>query len=136
MFKKLLKTGNYDSKINFGLLIFRVGISSMMLSHGYPKFLNLISGDIQFPDPLELGVEVSFLLTVLAEFVCSILLILGLVTRYATIPLIITMAVALSVIHVNDPFAYQEKAFLYLLSYLFLLVTGPGKYSLDKHLFG
>ena len=108
----------------------------MMLTHGYPKFQNLISGKMQFGDPIGLGVEVSLVLTVLAEFVCSILLILGLTTRYATIPLMIAMLVALLVVHINDPFARQEKAFFYLLSYLVILLSGPGKYSLDKRLYG
>ncbi len=136
MFKKLLQTGKHSTSINAGLLILRVSIGAMMLTHGYPKFQKLISGDMGFGDPIGLGPEISLVLTVAAEFACSILLILGLTTRYATIPLIITMVVALAVIHVNDPFGVQEKAFFYLVSYLVLLLTGPGKYSLDKRLFG
>lgn len=135
MLKKLLKTGKYPSNIDFSLLIFRVGVSAMMLTHGYPKFQNLIKGNFRFGDPIGLGVEASMILAVLAEFVCSILLILGLTTRYAVIPLIITMLVAWTIVHADDPFGRQEKAAFYLLSYLVILFAGPGKYSLDKRLF-
>lgn len=108
----------------------------MMLTHGYPKFQRLIAGEFSFGNPLGLGVEASLILTVLAEFLCSILLILGLATRYALVPLMTVMAVAWLVVHGDDPFGTQEKAALYLLCFLVLLITGPGKHSLDKKFFG
>lgn len=136
MLKRLLKTGNYSSNINLSLLIFRAGLGIMMLTHGYPKFQRLIAGEFSFGDPLGLGVEASLVLTVLAEFLCSILLILGLATRYALVPLMTVMAVAWLVVHGDDPFGTQEKAALYLLCFVVLLITGPGKHSLDKKFFG
>ena len=136
MFKKLLATGNHSSSTSLGLLLLRVGVGLMMLTHGYPKFLKLIEGNFQFGDPIGLGVEVSLTLAVLAEFVCSILLILGLFSRFALVPLLVTMAVALFVVHISDPFGTQEKAAMYLLIFFFLFIAGPGKYSLDKKLFG
>tara|TARA_R110001592_G_scaffold181632_1_gene424439 strand:+ start:63 stop:485 length:423 start_codon:yes stop_codon:yes gene_type:complete len=136
MFKKLLASGNHNSSTSFALLLLRVGLGVMMLTHGYPKFLKLIEGNFQFGDPIGLGVEVSLSLAVLAEFLCSILLILGLFSRYALVPLIVTMAVALFVVHSADPFGTQEKPALYLLTFFFLFIAGPGKYSLDHKLFG
>ncbi|MCE7993778.1 MAG: DoxX family protein [Roseivirga sp.] len=136
MLKRLLNTGNHSSNIDLSLLIFRAGVGIMMLTHGYPKFLRLIAGEFRFGDPLGLGVEASLILAVLAEFVCSILLVLGLTTRYALVPLIIMMAVAGFVVHGNDPFGTQEKSVLYLLTFVVLMITGPGRYSLDKRLFG
>lgn len=136
MLKRLLNTGNYSSKINFSLLIFRAGVGLMMLTHGYPKFQRVISGEYSFGDPLGLGVEISLILAVFAEFFCSILLVLGLVSRYALVPLIIMMSVAAFIVHGDDPFGTQEKSALYLLCFVVLLIAGPGKYSLDKKLFG
>ncbi|MGH2648054.1 MAG: hypothetical protein ACRDE8_10825, partial [Ginsengibacter sp.] len=46
-------------------------------------------------------------------------------------PLIITMLVAVLLIHADDPFKIQEAALQYLLVYLVLLFAGSGKYSLD-----
>ncbi|NVK83759.1 MAG: DoxX family protein [Cytophagia bacterium] len=136
MLKKLLKTGNYPANIDFSLLIFRVGVSAMMLTHGYGKFLKVINGDFRFGDPLGIGVEASLTLAAFGEFVCSILVILGLATRYATVPLMITMLVAWQISHGDDPFSTQEKSVFYLLSFLTILITGPGKYSLDRKIFG
>jgi putative oxidoreductase len=143
--KILLSTGNHSTPINFGLLIFRIGVSIMMLTHGYPKLLKIIDANFQPGDPLGVGAEASMImagfsefalvLAGFAEFICSIFLIFGLATRCALVPLIITMSVALTFVHIDDPFKSQEKAFFYLLAYLFMLITGPGKYSIDQKLF-
>lgn len=78
-----------------------------------------------------MGATFSLILAVFAEVVCSILIGLGLLTRLASIPLIITMLVASFMIHATDPFAKKEFALLYLLVYLVVFVIGSRKYSLD-----
>ena len=125
--------------MNFGtmqvsvvLLILRIGIAGMMFVHGFPKIQMLINGDTsQFPGVMGMSPELSLWLAVLAEVLCSLLILIGFVTRLATIPLIITMLVAVFYIHAADPFSSQELAFHYLLTYLVLLILGSGKYSLD-----
>lgn len=119
-------------KVDIGVLIFRIGISCLMLTHGIPKFLRLFgSEEIKFGDPIGLGVTASFTFTVFAEFICSILLIIGLGTRLAVIPLMITMLVAALIVHWPDGFGRQELPLLYFCGYLLLFFTGSGKYSLD-----
>ena len=136
MLKKLLNPGKNSSAINAALLIFRLGVSAMMMTHGYGKFLKVLHGDFSFGDPLGIGVEASLILAAFAEFICSIFIILGLATRYAAVPLMITMFVAWQIAHGDDPFGSQEKSVFYLLSYLTLFIAGPGKYSLDQKFFG
>ncbi|MDP3461546.1 MAG: DoxX family protein [Bacteroidales bacterium] len=117
------------------LLFYRILISVFMLSHGWPKLLKFFaSGDISFPDPLGIGTIPSLALTVLAEVGCSILIILGLGTRFASFALAFTMSVAAFIVHSGDPFKKMELSLLFLVSYIFLLVTGPGKYSVDRFL--
>ncbi|MBI3884004.1 MAG: DoxX family protein, partial [Sphingobacteriales bacterium] len=53
-------------------------------------------------------------------------------TRYAVIPLIITMGVALFKAHHGDVFGDGEMAMLYLAGYVLLLLVGPGKVSVDS----
>jgi putative oxidoreductase len=116
------------------LLVSRVLISVFMLTHGWPKLMRFFSEDsIRFADPLGVGVIPSLLLAVFSEVVCSLFIILGLGTRAASIPLIITMAVAAFVVHADDPFARKEMALLYLLAYIMLLILGSGKYSIDRY---
>lgn len=121
---------------HLGLLILRVTAGGAMLTHGWPKLQKLINGNFQFGDPLGISPEASLVLTVFAEVVCSILLILGLVTRLAVIPLIVTMAVAFFIVHAADDFKTKELALVYLGIFLCIFFTGPGKLSLDKALIG
>ena len=106
----------------------------MAYSHGWGKLQKLLSGDMGFADPIGIGEELSFVLTVFAEFLCGILVALGLFTRAALIPLMITMAVAVFIVHADDPFSKQEFGLLFLVPYVTLFLAGPGKFSLDKQL--
>ncbi|OCA72431.1 DoxX family protein [Chryseobacterium artocarpi] len=114
------------------LLAVRVFVGFAMLSHGYPKFQMLLAGGkIEFFDFLGMGPQVTLILTVLAEFVCSILLILGLFTRVSLGFLIFTMVIAGFVVHGADPFEKREMSLIYLSVYLLLMVMGAGKVSVD-----
>lgn len=114
------------------LLIVRIAVAAFMLTHGYPKLMKLLAGgEIQFANPFGLGMYFSLVLAVFAEFFCSILVGLGIGTRLAAIPLIITMSVAAFIAHGSDPFGRKELALLYLVVFVFLLFTGSGKFSVD-----
>jgi len=107
----------------------------MLYGHGIGKMRRLFGNEpIEFADPFGLGPVASLGMAVFAEVVCAVLLILGLFTRWATIPLIITMVVAAFYVHIADPFSRMEKAILYLVPYICLLVAGGGFYSLDAQI--
>lgn len=117
---------------SFGLLLLRVGVGAMMaLRHGWPKFQSYGERAASFADPFGIGGEISLGLVVFAELVCAGLLVIGLATRAAVIPLIVTMGVAVFLIHWEDPLAKKEMAIIYLAPYLALLFTGPGRFSVD-----
>lgn len=129
----IFATTTRDRLYDVGLLLFRITVGGFMLTHGLGKLTMLMGpGPIEFADPFGVGPTTSLALTVFAEVVCSFLIIIGLVTRLATIPLIIAMAVAFFYIHMEDEFGAKELAGLYLMSYVFLLITGPGRYSIDN----
>lgn len=124
-------------KLNdLGLLILRLFLGlTMLIAHGIGKLGRLFGGEeIQFSDPFGVGDTTSLALAVFAEVVCSILLTLGLLTRWALIPLITTMLVAAFIIHIADDFGIMERALLYGVGYITLFLTGPGKYSVDHYL--
>jgi len=132
--KKLFDTTIHTSAVHICLLLLRVGVSAMMLTHGLPKLQKVLSGNFQFGDPLGIGSAPSLILAAFAEFGCSLLLLVGFATRLATIPLIITMSVAILIAHANDPFPKKEMPLLYLLIYVVLLILGSGKYSIDSRI--
>jgi putative oxidoreductase len=114
------------------LLLVRVFIGFAMLSHGFPKLQMLLEGGkVDFFDFLGMGSQITLGLTVFAEFVCSIFLILGLFSRIALGFLIFTMIIAGFVVHGADPFAKQEMSMIYLSVYLLLIIFGAGKVSVD-----
>ena len=114
------------------LLLVRVAVSFAMLSHGYPKLQKLLEGgDIEFYNFLGLNSTITLTLVVFTELVCSIFLILGLFTRWATFFLLATMAFAVFIYHSGDAFEKKELGILYLSVYLLLFVFKAGKYSVD-----
>ena len=114
-----------------GLLVLRVGAGGFMIGgHGWSK-LQSFTTRTDFSDPLGIGSLPSLVLTVFAEVLCALLLIPGLFTRLAALPLVITMMVAGLVVHASDPFAKKEKAFLYAVLYLAIALAGPGRFSVD-----
>jgi len=119
--------------INFGLLLFRVGVSGAMLTHGYGKLLKILAGDFSFGDPIGIGPTASLILSTIAEFIAPLLLIVGWKTRWFALIASINMLVAFIIAHDGDAFAKKEKAFLYLIAFIFIYFSGAGKYSVDKH---
>lgn len=103
----------------------------LMLLHGYPKLMKIVNGEMGFADPLGMGEELSLYMAVFAEFICSILLIVGLYVRWAVIPYIFTMLIAVFVVHAGDGIAKQELGLLYLGIGILIILNGAGKYSLD-----
>lgn len=134
--KKFLKTHIYLGYLNLVLLFVRIGVGFLMMTHGVPKMQKLFAGgDIKFADTFGIGPTPTLALVVFAEVICSALIILGLFTRLAVIPLTITMAIAAFVIHGSDPIGDKEASLMYLMIYLIILAAGPGRYSVDRLLF-
>jgi putative oxidoreductase len=116
-----------------GLLLIRLLSGSMMLTHGIPKIGRLLGdGPVKFADPFGLGPEISLVMVIFAEIGCAGLVMIGFKTRWATIPLMITMLVAAFYAHWADPFGKKELPLLFFTAFLSILISGPGKFSLDQ----
>lgn len=141
---------NRETALSIGLLIMRLGFGGYLLTHGVGKLEMLMNGQFeQFGDPIGLGNQLSLILVTFAEFLCAILVMIGLATRFASIPVVITMAVAAFVVHGSDPWtmteaanlfmsgqseswASKEPALLFLVPFLGFIFTGAGRFSLDE----
>jgi putative oxidoreductase len=115
------------------LLAVRLLAGGMMLTHGIPKIDRLVGdGPVKFADPFGLGPEISLVLVLFAEVACSILVMIGLKTRLATLPLMFTMLVAAFYIHSSDPFGEKELPLLFFTVFGSILISGAGSYSVDQ----
>jgi putative oxidoreductase len=133
--KKLFSINHQTKNVDIALLITRIAIALLMLTHGIPKMAGLAESPVKFMDIFGMGASLSLGLAVFAEVFCSVLLLFGLGTRLAVIPLIVTMLIVVLHVHAGDPFAKQEMGVHFLLVYVLLFVLGSGRYSFDSLLF-
>ena len=129
--KKLLSTKYSAGAFNAAILLLRLTTGFLMMSHGYDKLIHFGTKHNSFMNFLGIGSTLSLSLAIFAEFFCSLFVIMGLFTRFAVIPLIITMCVAIFKIHNANVFGKGEIATLFLAGYILLLFVGPGKVSVD-----
>jgi putative oxidoreductase len=141
-----------DLSTSIGLLILRLGTGGYLATHGWGKLQMVLAGDFaKFGDPIGLGSGLSLVLVMFAEFICALAVVFGAATRLAAAPVVISMGVAASVAHGADPWtmeqgyklfmsgaakswASKEPALLYLVPFLALVFTGPGRFSIDAML--
>ncbi|MCB0447402.1 MAG: DoxX family protein [Gelidibacter sp.] len=135
LIKNSFSADTTQNNISIALLLLRVTVGGMMLTHGLGKLTMLFGNDpIQFAVPIGIGLTASLALAVFAEVFCSFFLIFGVATQFSAISLSITMFIAAFIVHSNDDFAVKEMALLYLLIYVVLTIVGAGKYSIDNWL--
>ncbi|MCB0698976.1 MAG: DoxX family protein [Chitinophagales bacterium] len=123
---------------DFGLLVMRAGVGIMMVLHGYPKLIGgpekwekigkvMVDAGIDFY-PVFWGFMASF-----AEGIGGALLVLGLMFRWTSLLLFITMFfAAFKHLNAGDGIMGASHAIELAVVFLGLLFLGPGKYSIDK----
>ena len=122
--------------IDLGLLVLRLWFGlEMAFAHGLPKLLKMTSGNWGFGDPIGVGPEASLILATFGELVCGLFIAAGFFTRLSAIPYIITMLVAAFIAHAGDGWGKMSFPLMYAVVGIVLLITGPGRYSLDHKWF-
>ena len=112
------------------ILVVRVVFGVLFFTHGLDKMMNFSELVNVYPSVLGFGSYMTLMVTIFCEFCCSLFLIAGLLVRLMTVPMIIAMGVAFFDIH-DAILPEGELALIYLIMFLILFVTGPGRYSLD-----
>ena len=119
---------------NIGLLLLRIVFCGAMISgHGLGKLNKLIAGNFKFSDPIGIGEAPTLFLAVFSEFIAPIFILIGFKSKFFSFFPAATMFVAAFVVHLGDPFSRMEKAILFLAVFVFFMISGPGKYSIDKY---
>ncbi|RYZ23613.1 MAG: DoxX family protein [Chitinophagaceae bacterium] len=130
--RKLFSTRTSDSAFTIATLLLRLTGGILMIPHGFDKLAHFSEKSGKFMDPFGTGTTAALAMVVFAEFFCAAFLVMGLFTRLACIPLIVTMLVALFKAHGGAFFGDGQTAALFLGIYLSILLLGPGKVSLDR----
>jgi putative oxidoreductase len=130
--KKLFSIKYTAGAVNVAMLVLRVSLGTLMIfTHGYQKITHFSATAQHIPNVLGMGSTINTTLIIFAEFFCSLFLVLGLFTRFACVPLIIAMGVALYKAHHLDFFGQGLLASLFLTGFFTVLLIGPGKISID-----
>ncbi len=121
-------------------LILRLSVGWVFIYHGAQKSFGAFGGpgvngfgkwlfSIQVPYP-----EVSAWLASGAELICGTALVLGIYARWATLPLVVVMLVAIIYVHGPNGFNIMNKGFEYNFILIAALMTiflqGPSKWGI------
>jgi putative oxidoreductase len=136
MLKRLLLFKFFSAKNDCALLALRlIAGLSLFLKHGTEKLFGFSQMLAFFPGPHRIGLILLLLFATLSDSICSLLVVLGLATRWAALIMFINIFGAWAVFHHFIFFGHQadhgELIVLYLAASLTLFLAGAGKYSLD-----
>lgn len=125
-----------DRQMDIGLAVLRAVVGIIFIAHGGQKLFvygleGVGGGFAQMGVPMAavVGPFIAFL-----EFFGGIALVLGLLTRVASLGLAFTMVGAIVLVHLKEGFfnpAGIEFPLLLLAAAVTLVITGAGRYSLD-----
>jgi len=123
-----------------GPALLRLGPGAVLfLRHGWEKQpMHWSRFMAHFPDPIHIGSHASFFVAFVADFVCALLLVLGLWTRWAALFCFCNILVAWALVHRfaffgHGPAAeHGELIILYLLALLTLVLQGTTPLSVDS----
>lgn len=117
---------------DLALLLLRVALGVVFVFHGYQKITSM-EQTIGFFATIGISAFWTYM-AAYAEFVGGLLLLAGVLVRYAALALTITMVVAVFVVHYKNGFSLANGGYEYaltlLLGSLALVFSGAGRYSL------
>lgn len=133
----LLKFESAKRFEDVALFVLRFFLGATFMAYAYKKIIKFDWYSNWFSQTLELPLPMLNLYAVtLVEGLGGLLLILGLFTRAITIPLMVTMLVALFLVNIHNGFPASKFGMEVPLAYISILVvlfsTGAGRFSLDE----
>ncbi len=134
--KRILTLRVVPASMDTGLLVLRFGLGlSLFLRHGLEKLTGYSHMVAHFPDPIGIGPHLSLAYALFADGICSLLVIVGLGTRWAAGVIIVNLLVVFAFVHhLNFRDGHMEAVLLYIVGYLAILICGAGRLSLDHRL--
>jgi putative oxidoreductase len=122
---------------DIGLLFLRSSGALFLLGvHGLPKLLDYQAQLASIEAPFHLGAQLTLCLSIFAEVVCPLMILIGVLARLACLPILFLLLVALVAVH--PEWTVQEGQFGWLLLIIFtsVLIAGPGRLALNSRFAG
>jgi len=122
---------------DLALLLLRVVLGLYMaIGHGWGKIMGGTEkwaevGGVMGIVGLDFAPAFWGFMAAISEFVAALLVAVGLVTRPASLLIVLTMTMA-ATMHIVTGNGSPETAIVYLIGFLAVALYGPGKYSADK----
>ncbi|MGF6899667.1 DoxX family protein [Paraburkholderia sp. GAS348] len=111
------------------LLFLRVAASVLVLIvHGLPKAMHYTSQLAAIEDPLHLGKTLTLSFAIFAEVLCPVLMIAGIATRLAALPIIVISLMALTLVHPEWTLDQAQFAWMLLILFGTIVIGGAGRY--------
>jgi putative oxidoreductase len=126
-----------SSAQDLGLLFLRAsGALFLLFVHGLPKLLDFHHQLQLIEDPFHLGATLTLLMAIFAEVLCPLLIVAGVLTRLACLPIIFLLLVALLCVHPEWTLDQSQFGWLLTLIFTSVLIAGPGRLALNVRLPG
>ena len=128
----------WDERLqHWGLLFLRISGGLFLLwVHGLPKLLNYSEELLRIEDPLHLGANVTLSLAIVAEVLCPLLIVAGVLVRFACLPILMVLLIALLVVHPQWSLAEGQFGWLLLILFTTVFIAGPGRLALNVRFAG
>ncbi|HEY2773357.1 MAG TPA: DoxX family protein [Candidatus Binatia bacterium] len=118
--------------ISLGLLFLRLIGGGLLIEGRAGLWSSMILNSGGFvTDPFGVGGEASWILTLFSELLCTVLVMLGIFTRFTAVPPLVVMLVIALALPAGTPWSVRELYLFYALPFFVLTFTGPGDYSVD-----
>jgi putative oxidoreductase len=138
--KRFITLSFLPSSTDSGLFVLRLIVClSLFLKHGTEKLFGFSQMSAHFPNILHLGVF-GLVFATLGDSICSLLIIIGLATRWSSLICLVNIFAAWAFVHhflfFGQGADHGELIVLYLAAFLAIFIAGPGRFSMDALLSG
>jgi putative oxidoreductase len=124
--------GTHPHLADAGLLYLRVtGSVLVLLVHGLPKAMHYTSQAAAIEDPLHIGKTLTLCFAIFGEVFCPLLMIAGIGTRVAALPILLITLMALAVVHRDWTLEQGQFAWMLLIIFGTVAIAGAGRYRIS-----